>query len=135
MSGRVLDRGAILDMLSSNGSIYARVLLRTAVDTGIEFRTPTTALLDACTQLPAEDQVLLQLFVEAPTVLIEPLDAATAVAAGARAHHTLPAGRYDASVVHTVDLARRSGDPILANDPRAIRAIDPTVPIEELPGP
>lgn len=122
-------------MTSSEGSIYARTLLYTAVEVGIVFRTPATALLDAVSQLPVEDQALLQLFVDSPVVAIEALDTDTALSAGARSHGALPTDRYDASAAHTVDLARRSGDPILAIDARAIRAIDSTVPVEELPGP
>jgi hypothetical protein len=38
------------------------------------------------------------------------------------------------SAAHAVELAFQRDYPILTGDPAALRAIDPTVPIEELPG-
>lgn len=132
MTGRVLDRTAIVDMTRAGGSVYGRALLLTAVDHGITLTTSTTALLDAWATLPASDRALLELFLDAPAVEVEVLDPVAAASAGLRAHNCPVAGR-DAGAAHTVDLARRLGYPIVTDYPDALRTIDPTVTVERLP--
>lgn len=133
MSGRVLDHTAIVD-ITTDTSIYGRAFLVAAVEMGITLMAPSVALLHAWAGAPDSARALLELFVDAPSVQVEPLDAAGATQAGVRAHAAHRAGVFDAGAAHTVDVARHHGYCILTADPAPLRAIDPDISIEELPG-
>jgi hypothetical protein len=133
MTGRILDRTALLDLTSAR-SVYGAAFLVAAVEQDLELVTPATALLDAWAGVPASERVLLELLLESPALRVEPLEASTATDAGVRAHDAHRAGAsWDAAAAHTVDAARRYGHAILTSDPTPLRTIDPAVDVEELP--
>jgi hypothetical protein len=110
-------------------------LLVAAVELDLQLITPAAAPADAWSAVPPPDRALLSLLLESPRIHIESLDAPTAAEAGTHAHdaHRVR-GTYDAGSAHTVDAAVRHGYPILTNAPTPLRAIDPSVAIEQLPG-
>ena len=65
MSGRVLTSSAIVD-IATDRSVYGRAFLVAAVELGMTFPTPSTALLQAWAAVPAEARALLELFLDAP---------------------------------------------------------------------
>jgi hypothetical protein len=99
------------------------------------FPTPSTALLQAWAAIPTEARALLELFLDAPTVVVEDLGASVASRAGVRAHPAHQARRFDLAAAHAVDVAITRGLAILTAEPDPLRAIDPNVEIEELPAP
>ncbi len=133
MSGRVLTSSAIVD-IATDRSGYGRAFLVAAVELGMTFPTPSTALLQAWAAVPPQARALLDLFLDAPAVVIEDLDVSVAGRAGVRAHQTHQAGRFDVAAAHAVDVAIARGFAILTAEPGPLRAIDPDVEIEELPG-
>ena len=132
MSGRVLTCSAILD-IATDRSVYGRAFLVAAVELGMTFPTPSTALLQAWATVPPEARALLELFMDAPAVIIEDLGASTAGRASVRAHPAHQTGSFDVATAHAVDVAITRGLPILTAEPGPLRAIDPDVEIEELP--
>jgi hypothetical protein len=134
VSGRVLTSSAIVD-IATDRSVYGRAFLVAAVELGMTFATPSTALLQAWAAVPPQARALLELFLDAPAVVIEDLDASVASRAGVRAHSAHQAGRFDVAAAHAVDVAITRGLAILTAEPDPLRAIDPTVEIEELPSP
>lgn len=134
MSGRVLTSSAIVD-IATDRSVYGRAFLVAAVELGMTFPTPSTALLQAWAAVPPEARALLELFLDAPAVVVEDLSASVADRAGVRAHPAHQTGRLDVAAAHAVDVAITRGLPILTAEPGPLRAIDPDVEIEELPAP
>lgn len=78
-----------------------------------------------------EERVLLELFLDTPSVVIDELDAPAAQRAGVRVHRH--PGRVDTAAAHTADVALDRDLPVLTGRPAALRAIAPEVGIEELP--
>ena len=134
MSGRVLTSSAIVD-IATDRSVHGRAFLVAAVELGMTLATPSTALLHAWAAVPPQGRALLELFVDAPAVVVEDLDASVASRAGVRAHTAHEAGRFDVGAAHAVDVAITRGLAILTAEPDPLRAIDSTVEIEELPAP
>lgn len=132
MSGRVLDSSAILD-IATGASVYGRAFLVAAVELGMTLPTPSTALLAAWAAVPPPERALLELFLDAPAVVVEELGAAAAAAAGVRAHEAHETGLLDVAAAHAVQVALDRGLPVLTAAPAALRAVDPGVEIEELP--
>ena len=134
MSGRVLTSSAIVD-IATDRSVYGRAFLVAAVELGMTFATPSTALLQAWAVVPPPARALLELFLDAPAVVVEDLGASVASRAGVRAHAAHETGRLDVAAAHAVDVAITRGLAILTAESGPLRAIDPNVEIEELPGP
>lgn len=134
MSGRVLTSSAIVD-IATDRSVYGRAFLVAAVELGMTFPTPSTALLQAWAAVPAQARALLELFLDAPAVVIEDLGVSAAGRAGVRAHPAHQAGRFDVAAAHAVEVAITRGFAILTAEPDPLRAIDPGVEIEQLPAP
>jgi hypothetical protein len=134
VSGRVLTASAIVD-IATDRSVYGRAFLVAAVELGMTFATPSTALLQAWAAVPPHARALLELFLDAPAVVVEDLDASVASRAGVRAHAADQAGRLDVAAAHAVDVAITRGLAILTAEAGPLRAIDPNVEIEELPAP
>ena len=131
MSGRVLTTSAIVD-IATDRSVYGRAFLVAAVELGMTLATPATVLLQAWASVPPQGRALLELFLDAPAVVVDDLGASVASRAGVRAYH---AGLLDIAAAHLVDVAIARGLPILTAQPDPLRAIDPNVEIEELPAP
>jgi hypothetical protein len=134
VSGRVLTASTIVDIATAR-SVYGRAFLVAAVELGMTLLTPSTALLQAWAAVPPEARALLELFLDAPAVVVEDLGASVAARAGVRAHPAHQAGRFDVAAAHAVDVAITRGLAILTAEPGPLRAIDPDVQIEELPAP
>ncbi len=134
MSGRVLTSSAIVD-IATDRSVYGRAFLVAAVELGMIFPTPSTALLQAWAAVPPQARALLELFLDAPAVVVEDLGVSVASRAGVRAHPAHQAGRFDVAAAHAVDVAVARGLAILTAEPGPLRAIHPDVEIEELPEP
>jgi len=79
-------------------SVYGRALLVAAVELGMTFPTPSTALLQAWATVPPEARALLELFLDA--VVVEDLDAQAAGRAGVRAHPAHQIGSFDVAAAH-----------------------------------
>lgn len=75
MSGRVLTSSAIVD-IATDRSVYGRAFLVAAVELGMTFPTPSTALLQAWAAVPPQARALLELFLDAPAVVVEDLGCA-----------------------------------------------------------
>lgn len=106
-----------------------------AVELGMTLATPATALLQAWASVPPQGRALLELFLDAPAVVVDDLGASVASRAGVRAYPAYHAGLLDIAAAHVVDVAIARGLPILTAQPDPLRAIDPNVEIEELPAP
>ncbi len=134
MSGRVLTSSAIVD-IATGRSVYGRAFLVAAVELGMTFPTPSSALLAAWAAVPPQARALLELFLDAPAVVVVDLGASVAGRAGLRAHPAHQAGCLDVAAAHAVDVAITRGLAILTAEPGPLRVIDPDVEIEELPAP
>jgi hypothetical protein len=134
VSGRVLTSSAIVD-IATDRSVYGRAFLVAAVELGMIFPTPSTALLQAWAAVPPQARALLELFLDAPAVVVEDLTMSVAGRAGVRAHPAHLAGRFDVAAAHAVDVAMTRGLAILTAEPGPLRAIHPDVEIEEVPEP
>ena len=60
MSGRVLTSSAIVD-IATNRSVYGRAFLVAAVELGMTFPVPSTALLHAWAAVPPQARAMLEL--------------------------------------------------------------------------
>lgn len=127
MSGRVLAADAIVD-IATGRSVYARAYLVAGVQLGMVFPVPAAAAVEAWAAVPAEERVLLEIFLDTPSVVVEDLDAAVALRAGVRAQ-----GRRDVAAAHVADVALERELPVLTGHPAALWAIAPEIQIEELP--
>jgi hypothetical protein len=121
--------------IATDRSAYGRAFLVAAVELGMAFPTPSTALLQAWAAVPPQARALLELFLDAPAVVVEDLGVSVAGRAGVRAHPAHQAGCFDVASAHAVDVAIARGLAILTAEPGSLRAIDPDVEIEELPTP
>ena len=81
IGGRVLDTSALVDAATGK-SIYARALIRTAVDQGIVLAVPATALMAAWAALPPSGRPFLGLLPELPVAVVDHLDETSARDAG-----------------------------------------------------
>lgn len=95
--------------------------------------SPSTALLQAWAAVPPEARALLELFLDAPAIVVEDLGVLVAAQADVRAHPAQQAGGVDVAAAHAVEVAIARGLAILTAEPGPLRAIDPDVEIEELP--
>jgi hypothetical protein len=113
--------------------VYGRAFLVAAVELGMTLPAPSTALLQAWAAVPPQARALLELFLDAPAVIVENLGASVAGLAGVRAYPAHQTGRLDVAAAHAVDVAIARGFPLLTAEPDPLRAIDPDAEIEELP--
>lgn len=132
IGGRVLDATALHD-LTIGRTIYGAAFVAAANDLGIVLAVPAAALQDAWAAADIEDYPFLELLLGLPSTFVDPLDAATAERSGILARDTHAAGSWDAGAAHSVLVAQDRGWPILTADPRPLRTIDVSVPVELLP--
>ncbi|WP_433357698.1 hypothetical protein ACQP25_44805 (plasmid) [Microtetraspora malaysiensis] len=133
LGGFVLDASA-LAQLAAPTPTYASLVVDQAAVRGMSFLVPAGALSEAWQTIRAEggDPDGLADLLAAPTVLVEPLDAAAAHRAGelVAGRHTAP----DVAAAHVATCARARGWPALSAAPDRIIAVDPGVPVAKLPG-
>jgi hypothetical protein len=132
IGGRVLDSGALVDAVAGKTS-YSRALLRTAVEHSIVLAVPATALMTAWAAIPVSERPLLDLVLDIPVAVIDPLDAATARDAGVLLADALDGAAANLCAGHVALSARRRNWPVVTTEPRPLRAIDPTLELETLP--
>jgi hypothetical protein len=129
IGGRVLDATA-LAAFAIGRPVYVRALVWAAVEENIVLAVPSAALGRAWSMLEPEHHPALQVLLDLPNTVIDELGSASAHESGlllaASGQHDIVAGQVAAS-------AKRRGWPAVTGDPAALRKLDTTVTIEELP--
>jgi hypothetical protein len=129
IGGRVLDAGALV-AFATGRPVYVRALVWAAVEENVVLAVPGAALGRAWSMLEAEHHAALQVLLDLPNTVIDQLDPRAAQESGlllaASGQDDIVAGQVAAS-------ARRRGWPAVTADPGALRKLDTTVTIEELP--
>jgi hypothetical protein len=129
IGGRVLDATA-LAAFAIGRPVYVRALVWAAVEENIVLAVPSAALGRAWSMLEPEHHPALQVLLDLPNTVIDELGSVSAHESGlllaASGQHDIVAGQVAAS-------AKRRGWPAVTGDPGALRKLDTTVTIEELP--
>ena len=129
IGGRVLDATA-LAAFAIGRPVYVRALVWAAVEENIVLAVPSAALGRAWSMLEPEHHPALQVLLDLPNTVIDELGSVSAHESGlllaASGQHDIVAGQVAAS-------AKRRGWPAVTGDPAALRKLDTTVTIEELP--
>lgn len=125
----MLDASA-LAAFATGRPVYVRALVWAAVEENVVLAVPSAALGRAWALLEPEHHAALRVLLDLPNTVIDPLDPSTAQESGlllaASGHDDIVAGQVAAS-------ARRRGWPAVTGDPGALRKLDTSVAIEELP--
>lgn len=129
IGGRVLDATA-LAAFAIGRPVYVRALVWAAVEENIVLAVPSAALGRAWSMLAPEHHSALQVLLDLPNTVIDELGPVSAHESGlllaASGQDDIVAGQVAAS-------AKRRGWPAVTGDPGALRKLDTTVAIEELP--
>jgi hypothetical protein len=129
IGGRVLDATA-LAAFAIGRPVYVRALVWAAVEENIVLAVPSAALGRAWSMLEPEHHPALQVLLDLPNTVIDELGSVSAHESGlllaASGQDDIVAGQVAAS-------AKRRGWPAVTGDPAALRKLDTTVTIEELP--
>jgi hypothetical protein len=129
IGGRVLDATA-LAAFATGRPVYVRALVWAAVEENIVLAVPSAALGRAWSMLEPEHHPALQVLLDLPNTVIDELGSVSAHESGlllaASGQDDIVAGQVAAS-------AKRRGWPAVTGDPAALRKLDTTVAIEELP--
>jgi len=129
IGGRVLDATA-LAAFAIGRPVYVRALVWAAVEENIVLAIPSAALGRAWSMLEPEHHPALQVLLDLPNTVIDELSSVSAHESGlllaASGQDDIVAGQVAAS-------AKRRGWPAVTGDPGALRKVDRTVAIEELP--
>jgi hypothetical protein len=129
IGGRVLDATA-LAAFAIGRPVYVRALVWAAVEENIVLAVPSAALGRAWSMLEPEHHPALQVLLDLPNTVIDELGPAAAQESGlllaASGQDDIVAGQVAAS-------AKRRGWPAVTGEPAALRKLDTTVAIEELP--
>jgi hypothetical protein len=129
IGGRVLDATA-LAAFAIGRPVYVRALVWAAVEENIVLAVPSAALGRAWALLDPEHHPALQVLLDLPNTVIDELGSISAHESGllmaASGQDDIVAGQVAAS-------AKRRGWPAVTGDPGALRKLDTTVTIEELP--
>ncbi|MGI9000312.1 MAG: hypothetical protein ACR2GH_01460 [Pseudonocardia sp.] len=129
IGGRVLDTTA-LAAFAVGRPLYVRALVWAAVEENIVLAVPSAALGRAWAVLEPEHHPALQVLLDLPNTVIDELGPASAqesgLLLGACGLDDIVAGQVAAS-------ARRRGWPAVTGEPGALRKLDTSVTIEELP--
>ncbi|MDP9850475.1 hypothetical protein [Streptosporangium lutulentum] len=132
--GFVLDPGALVE-LGGGLSFYAAAFVERAAVRSLTFAVPAAALSEAWQHIRQEgpsriDQ--MQQFISGPLVIVVPLDAAAAYAAGELVEQR-DVGP-DVTAAHVATIARERGWPIAVVNPDRVLAVDPKATVAKLPG-
>jgi hypothetical protein len=132
IGGRVIDSGVLVDAAAGK-TIYSRALIRTAVEHSIVLAVPATALMTAWAAIPVRERPLLDLVLDIPVAVIDPLDPPAARDAGVLVADAPDGAATNLCAGHVALSARRRKWPVVTTEPRPLRAIDPTLELETLP--
>jgi hypothetical protein len=129
IGGRVLDASA-LAAFATGRPVYVRALVWAAVEENLVLAIPSAALGRAWSLVDPEHHAALQVLLGLPNTVIDELSPTMAQESGllmaASGQDDLVAGQVAATV-------RRRGWPAVTGEPGALRKMDETVAIEELP--
>lgn len=129
IGGRVLDASA-LAAFATGRPVYVRALVWAAVEENLVLAIPSAALGRAWSLVDPEHHAAMQVLLGLPNTVIDELSPAMAQESGllmaASGQDDLVAGQVAATV-------RRRGWPAVTGEPGALRKMDHTVAIEELP--
>lgn len=129
IGGRVLDATA-LAAFAVGRPVYVRALVWAAVEANIVLAVPSAALGRAWALLDPEHHAALQVLLDLPITVIDPLDPAAALESGLLAG---AAGQDDIVAGQVAATAKRRGWPAVTGEPGSLRKLDTSVSIEELP--
>jgi predicted nucleic acid-binding protein len=124
ISGRVLDTSAIV-AFARRESVYADALVWTAVEETIVLVVPSTAMAAALNQLESKYHPVLEVLLNLPVTVVDPLDARRAQAVG-----RLGGVQLDA---HAAACAQERGWPIVTGDAGRYAEFGDRVEVEVLP--
>ena len=129
IGGRILDASA-LAAFATGRPVYVRALVWAAVEENVVLAVPSTALGRAWSLLEPDHHAALQVLLDLPNTVIDQLDPAAAQESGLL---LAASGQDDLVSAQVAASAKRRGWPAVTGDPGALRKLDPSVPIEELP--
>lgn len=132
--GFVLDPGALAE-LGGGLNFYAAAFVERAAARSLTFIVPASALSEAWQHVRQDgpDRVdQMQQFISGPLVIVVPLDATAAYAAGelVERRNITP----DTTAAHVATVARERGWPIAVVNPERVLAVDPKAAVAKLPG-
>jgi hypothetical protein len=129
IGGRVLDATA-LAAFAIGRPVYVRALVWAAVEENIVLAVPSAALGRAWSMLEPEHHPALQVLLDLPNTVIDELGPASAHESGML---LAGSGLDDIVAGQVAASAKRRGWPAVTGEPAALRKLDTTVTIEELP--
>lgn len=130
IGGLILDTVSVLH-LAENRSPYAAALVEAAIADLRVVVVPATVLLESWAQAEERHQAFLVMFTCLPVVVVEALDEAGAIDAGAAAAAAaMP--KTGPGILQAVHLASTRGWPLLTGEPQTVWAIDPHIQVESL---
>jgi hypothetical protein len=129
IGGRVLDATA-LAAFAIGRPVYVRALVWAAVEENIVLAVPSAALGRAWSMLDPEHHPALQVLLDLPNTVIDELGSVSAHESGLL---LAASGQDDIVVGQVAASAKRRGWPAVTGEPAALRKLDTTVAIEELP--
>jgi predicted nucleic acid-binding protein len=124
INGRVLDTSALV-AFARRESVYADALVWTAVEETIVLVIPSTAMAAALTQLDPKYHPVLEVLLNLPVTVVDPLDARRARTLG-----QLGGPQPDA---HAAACAQERGWPVVTGDADRYAEFGDRVEIEVLP--
>lgn len=129
IGGWVLDADALTGFAAGT-SIYAQALVWTAVEEGIVLAVPATALARAVARVAERDQTALAVLLGLPVTVVDDL---ASQRAGEVGRLLAAAAAEDLALGHAVRCAGQRGWPLVTGDKAAVRRLDKTIDVRELP--
>jgi hypothetical protein len=129
IGGRILDASA-LAAFATGQPVYVRALVWAAVEENVVLAVPSAALGRAWSLLEPDHHAALQVLLDLPNTVIDQLDPSAAQESGLL---LAASGQDDLVSAQVAASAKRRGWPAVTGDPGALRKLDASVPIEELP--
>ena len=132
MTGLVLTADAVA-ALATGSTEHVRTLRRTAAAEGVTFAVPAAAYTLAWARTAPAGRCFLGALIDLAAVVVDPLDAATARAAGVVLARTTGPAALRVDLGHAIVSARARGWPLLAADASLLLLLAPDVDVVGLP--